>query len=401
MKERILEETNRVLDLPQFRFEVARKVLLHFKERLESMKKALQNQANETRTKISGKYQREYTSALNTYSDVERRFHLLKTTTLVKQGSFIIKAMRDKLVNEVRVLLLEGAIKTIDDICGFVGFSETKKDEKGEIIVVEKGLVKKLTEVEEIFKTDILGSFNHKYDFFSRQEEEHINTSLYHKELIQYYYEIDGEPISNETIFSTGKEFFAEEKMEMIMLGDYFEKYGKARIEQALEDYCQAKFTRMVKKHEVIKMLYDESTERGYTPEERVTKGVDRLRNRDISSLYDSAKWKQGVDLCLSCGACTLLCPSCYCFTIDDENDMNLSSGRRTRTQASCQLKSFTRVSGGHVFRDGREARFKHRIYHQLQYFKDRHGINLCGGCGRCIRFCPTRIDFVDMINRM
>jgi hypothetical protein len=272
IKERILEETNRVLDLPQFRFEVARKVLLHFKERLQSMKKALQNQANETRTKLSGKYQREYTSALNTYSDVERRFHLLKTTTLVKQGSFIIKAMRDKLINEVRVLLLEGAVKVIDDICGFVGFSETKKDEKGEIIVVEKGWVKKLTEVEEILKTDILGSFDHKYDFFSRQEAEHINTSLYHKELIQYYYEIDGEPISDETILATGKEFLSEEKMEMIMLGDYFEKYGKARIEQALEDYCQAKFTRMAKKHEVIKMLYDESTERGYTPEERQRK---------------------------------------------------------------------------------------------------------------------------------
>ena len=47
-------------------------------------------------------------------------------------------------------------------------------------------------------------------------------------------------------------------------------------------------------------------------PEERVTKGADRLRNRDISSMYDRAKWKRGVDLCLSCGACTVLCPSCY-----------------------------------------------------------------------------------------
>lgn len=135
--------------------------------------------------------------------------------------------------------------------------------------------------------------------------------------------------------------------------------------------------------------------------EEKVVKRADRLKNRDISKFYDNKKWKKGVDLCISCGACTLLCPSCYCFSIDDENDMNLKTGRRVRTHASCQLKSFTRVAGGHVFRDSREDRFKHRIYHQLQYFKDRHGLNLCTGCGRCIRFCPTRIDFVKMINQM
>jgi len=48
-----------------------------------------------------------------------------------------------------------------------------------------------------------------------------------------------------------------------------------------------------------------------------------------------------------------------------------------------------------------REDRFKHRIFHQLQYFKDRHGMNLCTGCGRCIRGCPTRINFVKILNEM
>ncbi len=143
------------------------------------------------------------------------------------------------------------------------------------------------------------------------------------------------------------------------------------------------------------------STDQAPKESERVIKGSDRLKNTDISSLYDNPKWKRGVDLCLSCAACVLLCPSCYCFTIDDENEMDLVSGKRTRTHASCQLKSFTRVAGDHVFRDTREARFKHRIYHQLQWFKERHGTNLCTGCGRCIRYCPTRIDFVEMINGM
>jgi len=135
--------------------------------------------------------------------------------------------------------------------------------------------------------------------------------------------------------------------------------------------------------------------------EEKVVKNANRLKNKNISQLYDNPVWKKGVELCISCGACNLLCPSCYCFSIEDKNDMNLKSGTRIRFHASCQLKSFTKVAGNHVFRESRDGRFKHRIYHQLQWFRDRHGLNLCTGCGRCIRFCPTRIDFVELISQM
>ena len=64
-------------------------------------------------------------------------------------------------------------------------------------------------------------------------------------------------------------------------------------------------------------------------------------------------------------------------------------------------LPEFTRVAGDHVFRKDREGRFKHRIYHQLDYYKDKYGEFLCTGCGRCIEGCPTRIDFVPIINEM
>jgi|TARA_Y100000310_G_scaffold75476_1_gene71774 ferredoxin len=135
---------------------------------------------------------------------------------------------------------------------------------------------------------------------------------------------------------------------------------------------------------------------------DKVIKGSDRLKKKDISSLYDHADWEKGVKRCLSCAACNVLCPSCYCFDINDKVDVkDLSKGERCRTWAACQLRCFTRVAGEHVFRDKREERFKHRIYHQLQYFKEKHGVNLCTGCGRCIRGCPTRIDFVKIINEM
>jgi sulfhydrogenase subunit beta (sulfur reductase) len=138
------------------------------------------------------------------------------------------------------------------------------------------------------------------------------------------------------------------------------------------------------------------------SPKEKVIRGAGRLKKRDISGVYHHRDWKKGVDLCLSCGACTVLCPSCYCFDLEDTNDISdLRKGERVRIHASCQLKDFTTVAGGHVFRESREDRFKHRIYHQLQYFRERHGTNLCTGCGRCIRHCPTRIDFVKIINGM
>jgi anaerobic sulfite reductase subunit A len=84
-----------------------------------------------------------------------------------------------------------------------------------------------------------------------------------------------------------------------------------------------------------------------------------------------------------------------------DKADAKLGSFEKKRNWASCQLQCFTKVAGGHVFRETRDDRFKHRIYHQVQYFREKHGMNLCTGCGRCIRGCPTRINWVEILNEM
>lgn len=130
--------------------------------------------------------------------------------------------------------------------------------------------------------------------------------------------------------------------------------------------------------------------------------GADRLEKKDIAHFYNHPDWKKGVDQCLSCAACTNLCPTCYCHSMHDEvSTKNPARGERKRTWSSCQLPEFSRVAGDHIFREGREERFKHRIYHQLQYFEEKNGVDLCVGCGRCIEGCPTRIDFVKIINEM
>lgn len=143
------------------------------------------------------------------------------------------------------------------------------------------------------------------------------------------------------------------------------------------------------------------ATENMINDEDRRVKGKHDLATFDIADLYDREEWNEGADRCISCGACTMLCPTCHCFTIQDELDLDLTSGQRVRTPASCQLMSFTRVAGDHVFRSERLARFKHRIYHQLQYSRERRGETLCIGCGRCIRDCPADIDWVSLINKM
>jgi len=128
-------------------------------------------------------------------------------------------------------------------------------------------------------------------------------------------------------------------------------------------------------------------------------KNYKTLKNKDIERNYKNKIWKTAVEKCLSCGACTVYCPTCNCFDIQDELDINLKTGKRIRKQASCQLKSFSEVAGGKVFRESRESRFKHFVYHKIVYYKKRYGREMCVGCGRCLRVCPTKIDWVEIIN--
>jgi sulfhydrogenase subunit beta (sulfur reductase) len=137
------------------------------------------------------------------------------------------------------------------------------------------------------------------------------------------------------------------------------------------------------------------------TEEDRKIKNKKRLDSQEIKDMYNDKDWERGSDKCIACGACNFLCPNCHCFSIRDDVNLDLKTGKRVRVPASCQLKHFTRVAGDHIFRESKVSRFKHRIYHQIQYFKERHGLTFCTGCGRCIEGCPAKIDWVEIINQM
>jgi len=103
----------------------------------------------------------------------------------------------------------------------------------------------------------------------------------------------------------------------------------------------------------------------------------------------------------LSCGNCSLTCPTCFCFSIHDMADLTLKKGRRWREWNSCQLLEYAEVAMGGNFRKSRGARCRHWMNCKLSYVKLRHGMFGCVGCGRCIRDCPVGIDITEVARRV
>ncbi len=124
-------------------------------------------------------------------------------------------------------------------------------------------------------------------------------------------------------------------------------------------------------------------------------------KRNDLKKYFNDSLWEKEAEKCLSCSMCVNICPTCTCFDIVDEVDLSLKEGKRSRISDSCHLKSFTEISGGKIFRESRYERLRHFVLHKLQYFKDKHNINLCIGCGRCITICPSKIDLVEISNNL
>ncbi len=129
------------------------------------------------------------------------------------------------------------------------------------------------------------------------------------------------------------------------------------------------------------------------------------IRYQDIPRLFDetfdSDVWKRLGERCLSCGNCTNVCPTCYCFDVMDEPDLDLTRGRRIRVWDSCQHETFAKVAGGESFRQERYDRKRHRFNRKFRYPMVRYNRVFCVGCGRCSRTCMAAIDLKETINAL
>jgi ferredoxin len=116
-------------------------------------------------------------------------------------------------------------------------------------------------------------------------------------------------------------------------------------------------------------------------------------------SIFNSDEfWEQVVSKCISCGACTYLCPTCYCFNITDEQAVN--KGERIRSWDACMFFHYTLEASGHNPRPTKFQRFKNRVGHKFVYYPEKYnGVIACCGCGRCIRYCPVSVDISEIVN--
>jgi ferredoxin len=106
-------------------------------------------------------------------------------------------------------------------------------------------------------------------------------------------------------------------------------------------------------------------------------------------------RWDEAARRCLTCGNCTLVCPTCFCTTVEDVTDLTGEQAERWRRWDSCFTLDFSYIHGGSVRPSGR-ARYRQWMTHKLATWHDQFGTSGCVGCGRCITWCPVGIDITE-----
>jgi len=111
----------------------------------------------------------------------------------------------------------------------------------------------------------------------------------------------------------------------------------------------------------------------------------------------DHAQWDEVAERCLTCGNCTMVCPTCFCTAVEDQSDLDGRGSSRSSRWDSCFTMDFSYIHGGSV-RSSPRSRYRQWMTHKLATWIDQFGTSGCVGCGRCITWCPVGIDITEEV---
>jgi ferredoxin len=114
-----------------------------------------------------------------------------------------------------------------------------------------------------------------------------------------------------------------------------------------------------------------------------------------LSRNLEHARWDDVADRCLTCGNCTMVCPTCFCSGVEDHTDLTGEHAERVRVWDSCFGIDHSYMHGGAIRPSGR-SRYRQWLTHKFGTWHDQFGSSGCIGCGRCIAWCPVGIDVTE-----
>ncbi len=126
------------------------------------------------------------------------------------------------------------------------------------------------------------------------------------------------------------------------------------------------------------------------------TEGLQKLLETNL----EHPEWDEVAMRCLSCGNCTMVCPTCFCCTVTDSTHLHEEEVRRVRYWESCYTHQYTYTTMGPE-RNTIRGRYRHWLRHKLGTWWEQFGTSGCVGCGRCITWCPVGIDLTEEIPRI
>jgi len=127
-------------------------------------------------------------------------------------------------------------------------------------------------------------------------------------------------------------------------------------------------------------------------------------RTLDINGLpelmiknLEHPEWQAVGQRCMSCASCTLVCPTCFCWDTQDHTSLDGKATGRERVWDSCFNPGYSIQAGGNT-RPNARSRYRQWLSHKFGTWQEQYGVLGCVGCGRCITWCPVKIDVTEEI---